>query len=311
VRDGSAFWLSSGNLNNSNQPDLSHPPQTEDRDWHVIIEEAGLAKTFAALLNNDFNVALQHQATGPNGVALARAVADAHAKLAAQANPAPPPPPATARNASSGVAAQVFDSVSVTITPIMTPDELPGSNQGQYLTNIVKLISGAQQKLYIQLQYIESSSGSGAYNDLLRAIADRVSAGVDVKLIESLQYGEKWAEKMKAAGVDLTANINLQPDVHNKGFVVDSSVVVVSSQNFSPAGIEQNRDAGVIIESTEIAQYFEAVFLSDWTSRSQPFAPAAAGSRGSSKATAPTRRKQPAKAAKRPTKPRARSRAAA
>jgi hypothetical protein len=44
VRDGAAFWLSSGNLNNSNQPDLSSPPKTEDRDWHVIIEDKSLAR---------------------------------------------------------------------------------------------------------------------------------------------------------------------------------------------------------------------------------------------------------------------------
>jgi len=73
-------------------------------------------------------------------------------------------------------------------------------------------------------------------------------------------------------GVDLTANIRLQPNVHNKGFIVDSRTVVVSSQNFSPAGIEENRDAGVIIESAEIANCFEAIFLSDWNDKAKPFA---------------------------------------
>jgi len=72
--------------------------------------------------------------------------------------------------------------------------------------------------------------------------------------------------------VDLTANIALQPNVHNKGFVIDSSVVVVSSQNFSPDGIQFNRDAGVIIESAPIAQYFESVFLADWSNKAKPFA---------------------------------------
>jgi hypothetical protein len=54
VRDGTAFWLSSGNLNNSNQPDLNAPPLTEDRDWHVIVEDEGLSKTFLAFLNQDY-----------------------------------------------------------------------------------------------------------------------------------------------------------------------------------------------------------------------------------------------------------------
>jgi phosphatidylserine/phosphatidylglycerophosphate/cardiolipin synthase-like enzyme len=163
--------------------------------------------------------------------------------------------------------------VQVKITPLLTPDKLPGSpNKGQYLTNIIQLISNAQRKLYIQLQYIESSSGTGDdYDTLLKAIAARVAHGVDVRLIESLEYGEKWGEKMKAVGVDLTANIRMQHHVHNKGFVIDSQKVVVSSQNFSPAGIEQNRDAGVIIEHTAIAQYFEKIFTADWSTNATPF----------------------------------------
>jgi len=115
----------------------------------------------------------------------------------------------------------------------------------------------------------------------LQAIADRVAAGVTVRLIESSQYGEQWAEKMKSAGVDLTANIYLQPNVHNKGFVIDSKTVVVSSQNFSPQGVQRNRDAGVIIESPEIAGYFEPIFLSDLKNKAKLFAPKAASKAGS------------------------------
>src|SRR5262249_10203738 len=134
------------------------------------------------------------------------------------------------------------------------------------------------KSLYIQLQYIEASSGSGDdYDTLLKAIAARVAAGVDVRLIESLEFGEKWAEKMKAQGVDLTANISLQPNVHNKGFVVDSKIAVVSSQNFSPEGIESNRDAGVILDNAQVAQYFEPIFLSDWNTQAKPFNPVAPG----------------------------------
>jgi phosphatidylserine/phosphatidylglycerophosphate/cardiolipin synthase-like enzyme len=76
---------------------------------------------------------------------------------------------------------------------------------------------------------------------------------------------------MKDTGVDLTANISLQSNVHNKGFVIDSKAVVVSSQNFSPDGVQYNRDAGVIIENASIAQYFEKIFLSDWNTKAKPF----------------------------------------
>jgi len=74
-------------------------------------------------------------------------------------------------------------------------------------------------------------------------------------------------------------------------------MVVVSSQNFSPAGVHDNRDAGVIIERSGIAQYFEPLFLSDWN-RLKPFAPKAAmrtPTPSASKTSKPTRAKSPKK----------------
>jgi phosphatidylserine/phosphatidylglycerophosphate/cardiolipin synthase-like enzyme len=273
VRDSAALWLSSGNLNNSNQPDSSSPPKTEDRDWHVIIEDRAIANLFEAYLNQDFQSAQAYQI--PESPALTEAVADAAAKLAAettslQASAPAPKPTAT-------VAAKTFANISVKATPLLTPDTVLSGTEGQYVSNMLKLIASAKKTLYVQLQYIEASAATGVYPTLLQAIAARVAAGVDVRLIESLEYGEPWAEKMKDSGVDLTANISLQPNVHNKGFVIDSSVVVVSSQNFSPDGIQFNRDAGVIIESAPIAQYFESVFLADWNNKAKPFVAKSAG----------------------------------
>lgn len=303
VRDDSALWLSSGNLNDSNQPDPTAPLKKQDRDWHLIIEDPGLARVFAAYLNQDFQSAAANQVADP---VLGAAVTAANTKLAAERNP---PPPAAAASAPSHFAAKVFANVPVKITPLLTPDLLP-STQPQYATTMTQLISSAQQKLYVQLQYIEASSGTpGVYESLLQAIAGRVAAGVDVRLIENAQFGEKWAEKMKSVGVDLTANIAMQADVHNKGFVIDSRIVVVSSQNFSPAGVETNRDAGVIIENAAIAQYYEQIFLSDWTNRTFPFAPKAAkppAGSTSQKRPSKTPPKTPAKKARKPPAKKAR-----
>jgi phosphatidylserine/phosphatidylglycerophosphate/cardiolipin synthase-like enzyme len=265
VRDGDTVWLSSGNLNPSNEPDLTHPPTTEDRDWHVIIADAGIAKIFSSYLNYDYKVAIKYQADDP--IAIEKAIEDAMEKKGESMDPPPVKPHAPVKNP---VAAKDFPNLNSFITPLLTPDEL-ANGQKQYLTNIMNLINGATKSIYIQLQYIESSSGKGDfYEQLLKAIAAKIAANVDVKLIESRNYGVKWAEKMKAVGVDLTANIAVQYDVHNKGFVIDSKTVVVSSQNFSPAGVHDNRDAGVIIENPDIAQYFEGVFLSDFSTKSIP-----------------------------------------
>jgi phosphatidylserine/phosphatidylglycerophosphate/cardiolipin synthase-like enzyme len=289
VRDGTVFWLSSGNLNNSNQPDPTLPARrTEDRDWHVIVEDPQLAKLFAAYLDQDYQSAASHQ--GAPDPVVAEALSVANAKLDAERNPAPAAAPAAAPKAAAPFAPRVFRGITVTITPLLTPDPGPPPSAGEYLTTMKRLIQGAQKTLYVQLQYIEASP-SADYASLLQTIADRVAAGVDVRLIEDRESGEKWAEKMKQVGVDLTANIALQASVHNKGFVIDSSTVVVSSQNFSPEGVRQNRDAGVIIESPAVAQYFEQVFLADWNTRAKPFVPSTAAKRKMRKSRPAAQRK--------------------
>jgi phosphatidylserine/phosphatidylglycerophosphate/cardiolipin synthase-like enzyme len=283
VRDNEAVWLSSGNLNNSNEPDLNHPPTTEDRDWHVIIEDSGLARTFIAYLDFDYRTALANQF--PNQPEIEKAIEDARAKRAAQTNP---PQPRTAKNAATAATQprdpKIFKNVSMKVTPLLTPDKLPGGQQGQYITNIVNLIKGAQKSIYIEVQYIEASKGDGSpYDMLLQTLAKQIGAKKDVRLIVSARYAEKWGEKMKDEGVDLTANIRTFPNVHNKGFVIDGENVVVSSQNFSPAGISENRDAGVILESKQIAQYFEPIFSADWTA-SRPLSVSAQARKSGSKA---------------------------
>jgi phosphatidylserine/phosphatidylglycerophosphate/cardiolipin synthase-like enzyme len=267
VRDNSAVWLSSGNLNRSNEPDLSHPPTTEDRDWHIIVEDAGIARTFVAYLDFDYRTAAANQLS--NQPSIEKAIEDARAKRAREANPTPPRQSKNGArmrgSASTTVAPKVFNNLSLRATPLLTPDKLPNTQDGQYVTNIIRLIKGARNSIYIQLQYIEASEGNGSlYDHLLQAIAGQIAANTDVKLIVSANYAEKWGEKMKDEGVDLTANIRTLPNVHNKGFIIDGETVVVSSQNFSPAGIYENRDAGLILESEQIAQYFGPIFDADW-----------------------------------------------
>jgi hypothetical protein len=270
VRDGDSFWLSSGNLNNSNEPAPDHPKTAEDRDWHVIIENEALTGVFATYLDFDYTTAHAHQASV--SAEIERAIEEAHQKKQLNTDPAGTrvhsakrPPKKPAPPAAKAVQAKTFDSLNLTVTPLLTPDKLVDGT-GQYLSHILDLIGQAKKSIYIQLQYIESSSGEGdVYDDLLKAIAKRIAGGIDVRLIVSANYAEKWAEKMKdGKSVDLTANIRTQPDVHNKGFVVDSDIVIVSSQNFSPAGVSQNRDAGAILQSSELASYYEPVFLADW-----------------------------------------------
>jgi hypothetical protein len=65
VRDEAVFWLSSGNWQSSNQPDIDFLDADADRqqiprynrEWHVVVENAALAKLFQRYLEYDFEVA--------------------------------------------------------------------------------------------------------------------------------------------------------------------------------------------------------------------------------------------------------------
>ena len=259
VRDSSTVWLSSGNLNKSNQPDIdpiNNPQPTDqdiakksDRDWHVIIQSPELAAQFEAYLKNDEMVASQYQLNG-NGASLMGAEIEAVE------------PAAFKPSLSSEFVwhkPRTFDS-EVTITPLLTPDP------GVYQAEMLRRIEAAQAKLYIQLQYIHPSNKEGDenFNALIDAVAQKIADGLDVKIILSqYQRSNGWLERLRSAGINL-ANVKLQNGVHNKGFVFDSKVVAIGSQNWSADGVLRNRDASVILENADAAAYFEEIFLHDW-----------------------------------------------
>ena len=279
VRDGTAVWISSGNLNNSNQPDLTSTPSTLDRDWHLIVEDVGLAQLFKAYLDNDYAAAKSCQAPDPADIE--EAIRNAENQNSREENP---PVKSHATPPANPVQPQTFMG-NITVTPLLTPDMQNGKSE--YYSHIMDLISKAQQSIWIQLQYIEASPDTtGDYAKLLQSLADKAQNGVQVRLIVSAAYAEKNGEKMMATGVNIVDLIHTQLSVHNKGFVFDGKSVIVSSQNFSPQGIEQNRDAGLIVESPQIANYFGKVFDRDWSGSKLLKLPAG-GSRTTNRSSVP------------------------
>lgn len=263
VRDSNTVWLSSGNLNNSNQPaidPLGDPQPSDqatakqsDRDWHVIVSSSQLAKVFEAYLDGDFQQATEHAA---------KSLVSAKDKSTIKKNIAVP-----AFSGLSDPVKGVFSFVGpkviteqVTITPLLTPDP------GIYQQAMLDLINSVQQSLYIQLQYIHPSSNAAdaKFTELIDAVAQKIKAGKDVRIILSqFQLLKGGLEAIQAAGINL-GRVKIQNRVHNKGFVIDHKKVVVSSMNWSGEGVLANRDAGVVIDNPTAAQYFEGIFLDDW-----------------------------------------------
>lgn len=264
VKDRKSFWLSSGNWNNSNQPVIDLNDRTaalaiarrSDRDWHAVVTSETLAKTFREFLLHDYTNASEEESFGGGGHAEAALRSIFGPSAAAEVIPE-----VLQANAPARGPIKFFETRTITgrirIQPLLTPDN--------YQPHILALIQSARSKLYMQTQYIHPSTRpeDAAHTALLDALAERIRAGVDVRLITSEFETSDWVEKVKAAGID-PAVLRIQPKVHNKGIVVDSSAVVISSQNWSADGTLRNRDAGLIIYHQEAAAYFEEIFLHDW-----------------------------------------------
>jgi PLD-like domain len=254
VRDHSAFWLSSGNWNNSNQPDIdpvnvpadADQARHRDRDWHVVVEQPQLAGVFEGYIGNDLQIASGHN-TPPE----------------AAGKPLTPPDLGSTRTPAF---AQFFPAATVSgvikIAPLLTPDP------GVYAGAAKELIASATQTLYMQFQYIvppkAGVTSAQPFLDLINAVIDRQQHGVEVKIIMSEFERAGYLEQLQAMGLDVVNNVKIQKNVHNKGIVVDGATVLVSSQNWSADGTLFNRDAGVIIYHQDAAQYFQQVFLHDW-----------------------------------------------
>jgi phosphatidylserine/phosphatidylglycerophosphate/cardiolipin synthase-like enzyme len=268
VRDQAMVWLSSGNFNVSNQPNLAVKKdprgsfKTADRDWHVIVEDKGLAKLFRAYLQNDFEVAGHFQRDKPApGNALAQ-------EALKKASAMQPKRSGFANPDSLPGKHKVFTSVPVTIQPLLTPDMVVRTTKPMYVDQIVKLIQSAKHTIHVQLQYISFPKKAAATNitKVVQALGDAlIKIGLDVKIIVSQFQKGPDTERLAEFGLDTV--LRHMTGVHNKGIVVDGQKVVVSSQNWSEEGVSTNRDAGLIIENAEIASFFDAIFMDDWLTR--------------------------------------------
>jgi len=144
------------------------------------------------------------------------------------------------------------------ITPILSPD----NSQAE----IIKLINRATISLKIEQMYFYSS-----LTDIIDAIIEaQTEHGVDCQIIldDSNDESDATANTLTDAGVEVKVANSLVPvyfdTMHNKGIIVDSEIVLISSINWSPTSLTDNREAGLIIENADVAVYYEELFDHDW-----------------------------------------------
>jgi phosphatidylserine/phosphatidylglycerophosphate/cardiolipin synthase-like enzyme len=254
VVDGSIALVGSANWATSAIPLVTEPGRFKkgNREWLLVLENQELAGRFRELFEADWGIP-----EDPTLAAVPEAEPTSTEPVVVPVFLAAPP-------------ARVFDLGSfpagpaVTVTPIHSPQN--------YLEGVRALIESATDSIFVEQQYI--LEGGPATTALLEALSARKD-DVDIRIIVSSTFRKVGAKDSWELSVESLANHGLDSNVkamnlqfythcHNKGLVVDRRAVVVSSTNWSENSVARAREAGVIVESPEVAGYFADAFEWDW-----------------------------------------------
>jgi hypothetical protein len=152
------------------------------------------------------------------------------------------------------------------VTTLLSPDYSGGA--------LHELLGSATRTVLVEQMSVDKSwlAGPSLVGDLVSAAA----RGVKVRLLMDSSWGggdngivaETLNDLAEKKGLDLEARLisnyhNLSV-MHNKGLIVDDRTVI-SSINWGDSAINENREAGVIIASPQIADHFSRLFWQDWS----------------------------------------------
>lgn len=214
-------------------------PTYGNRGWGIIIENTDVADYFLDVFLYDLSIATPYSTSESHGTSVSYTV-------------------------PSGSYKPKFNVESfneyVEVIPVFSPD---------FSENlIIQLINSANVSLYIEQMYIYSS-----LTDIVNAIISAKQRGVDVKIIldpRSTQNNQT-AQMLLPYNISMAyANTSEYPSphafetMHNKGMIIDGKIVLISSINWSPTSLRDNREAGVIVKNAHIAQYYQDIFDYDW-----------------------------------------------
>ena len=147
----------------------------------------------------------------------------------------------------------------ISLSPVFSPDSLEA---------ILELIASARETIDMEYMFLDSSwNDSCPTNPVIPALLDASGRGVKIKLLLDSQpyYNEKTITILSSSNVSLAYfNNAFFNSLHNKGMIVDSRSVLVSSINAGHNSIMKNSEAGVVVRNEDVARFYQALFDFDW-----------------------------------------------
>lgn len=269
VIDDEWTMVQSGNYSNNSFPHNesngvnTNNFKTGNRDMGIAIKSTAVAAFFSELINGDIRLELGEVEEISDSALVATTL-----------------PPLFERAVES-VGFDLFPSESFTepnavnVLPVLTPDN--------YLSVVPDFIASATRSIVIQQQYIRNITfdSNASIRQLVESITSAREAHPDlqVRIIVAAPFSatstddrrklRKELDALAEVGLVEVENVRLLnkdhlTHCHNKLVIVDNEKVLISSQNWSEPAVTINREAGVLIEHSRIANYFTQIFDEDW-----------------------------------------------
>lgn len=257
VRDSRALWLSSGNWEPSNQPNVDPIAAGEtgfqllrerNREWHAVILNEQLAQTYESYIRYDLDSYHELRTT----VEEVPRVPESLMFLIPEAGVVDERPLGNAK---------YFKPLAVwkrlRIQPLLTPDN--------FIDHVLALVESATQSIDLQNQTVKwrHENVDPRFEQLMNALLKKHQNGVEVRMILRSDYAPEMKEILVQHGFS-PDQIRLQSRCHTKGMIVDSQHTLLGSHNLSEHGALANRDASLIIHDEEVARYYKQIFQFDW-----------------------------------------------
>jgi phosphatidylserine/phosphatidylglycerophosphate/cardiolipin synthase-like enzyme len=163
------------------------------------------------------------------------------------------------------------------VLKITSPDNsLPG---------LLDLINSAQKSLDVEQMTFDSEWGKGKKSPILQAVLAAARRGVVVRILlndervfgghsnppasknlPTIKLLNRAADREDLDLEARTADIKAMgvTYIHNKGALVDGDKTLVSSINWGPNAVLNNREAAVLLTSSSVNRHYARLFESDW-----------------------------------------------
>ena len=157
----------------------------------------------------------------------------------------------------------------MTLSPIFTPDNALDIHKWW--------IDRANSTIIVKNQYITQFDDDVTWNNdpspLVRSLVEAKKRGVQIRVQvnegsdsdDVTAYFLSKGIEVKWMGNSKSSTNGWLSDTHNKLLMIDDKITLLSSINFGENGFTNNREAGMVIQSTTVSDYYASIFKEDWT----------------------------------------------